>query len=206
VRIFAIACFAVGAACGVQLNGVHPGNTVLWMGLVGAALGYFYTAPPLRIAYHGAGEPITFALFGPVAGLGSFYVLTGTASSAAAVVSVVIGLLAMAILFLHHFPQREADARHGKRTPIVRLGHARAGRLVAPILAAPFAIVLGAVAFGVLPWPALAIGLTAPLAFQAARTALARPEHGRAMAAAALQVLGVHFLGGAALAAGLWLS
>ena len=30
------------------------------LALAGALLGYFYTAPPLRIAYHGAGEPITF--------------------------------------------------------------------------------------------------------------------------------------------------
>jgi len=198
----AIGCFAVGAGCGVWLDTIHPGHVVLVLGGVGVALGYFYTAPPLQIAYRGAGEPITFSLFGPVAGLGAYYVLTGTGSAAAVVVSCVVGLLAMAILFLHHFPQRAADARHGKRTPIVRLGYQRAGRLVPAILAAPYALVLGSVLAGVLGWPALAFWATAPLAVRVARTAWSRPDHDRAMAGAAMQTLALHFSGSLLLALG----
>jgi len=200
------ACFALAAACGIALDRVHEGHVVLWLALAGGALGWGYTAPPLRIAYHGAGEPVTFALFGPVAGLGAYYVLTGGVSAAAVLVSVTIGLLAMAILFLHHFPQHEADARHGKRTPVVRLGRPRAGRLVAPMLVAPFAVVAGGVGAGLLPWPALAFALAAPLAWRAARTARRRPAHDRAMTGAAFDVLGVHFAGGLLLSAGLWLA
>jgi 1,4-dihydroxy-2-naphthoate octaprenyltransferase len=204
VKRAAIACFALGAACGLVLDAVHPGHVVLWIGLAGFALGFFYTAPPLRIAYRGVGEPITFALFGPVGGLGAYYVLTGTTSAAAAVVSCAVGLLAMAILFLHHFPQREADERHSKRTPIVRLGHAGAGRLVPAILAAPYLLVLAATWAGVIGWGALAMVLTAPLAVQVSRTALRRPDHARAMAGAALQTLAIHFFGGLLLAGGVW--
>ena len=200
----AVLCFGVGAACGLFLDTVHSGHVVLWLGLVGAALGYFYTAPPLRIAYRGAGEPVTFSLFGPVAGLGAYYVLTGTTTLAAGVVSCVVGFFSMAILFLHHFPQRAADARHGKRTPVVRLGYARAGRLVPPMLAAPYLLVAGAVLTGVLPGAALALWLTAPLAWRIGRVALSRPDHDRAMAGVALQTLLVHFLGSLSLAAGLW--
>jgi 1,4-dihydroxy-2-naphthoate octaprenyltransferase len=202
VKRGAVVCFGLGAACGLVLDTVHAGHVVLWLGLVGFALGYAYTAPPLRIAYRGAGEPITFALFGPVAGLGAYYVLTGTVSAAAIVVSCVVGALAMAILFLHHFPQRAADARHGKRTPVVRLGAVRAGRLVPWILAAPYALVVGSVAVGLLGPGALAFVLTAPLAWRVGRTACARPGHDRAMAGAAFRTLGIHFFGSLLLAAG----
>lgn len=204
VKRAAILCFALGAACGVALDAVHPGHVVLWLGLMGAALGYFYTAPPVQLAYRGAGEPITFSLFGPVAGLGAYYVLTGTVTIAAALVSCVVGFFAMAILYLHHFPQRDADARHGKRTPIVRLGAERAGKLVPFLLAAPYLLVALAVAFDALPPGALALWLTVPLAWKIGRLALTRPDHERAMAAAALQMLAVHFLGSLALSAGLW--
>lgn len=202
---FAAICFGIGALCGLWLNAQLPGNGVLWLGLIGAFLGFAYTAPPLRIAYHGAGEPITFALFGPVAGMGSYYVLTGGVNGLSALVSTVVGLLAMAILFLHHFPQHDADKRHGKRTPIVRLGRARAGRLVPVILAAPYAIVTVSVALGVLPVATLLFLLTLPLAYAAVSSALSRSESPKAMARAVAQVLGVHFFGGLLLAGGLWL-
>ena len=201
----AIACFALGAAMGVGLDFVHEGHVVLWLGLLGVTLGYSYTAPPLKIAYRGFGEPITFSLFGPVAGCVAYYVYTGAFSNAAAVASCVLGFWSMTILFLHHFPQRAADAKHGKKTPIVRLGHRGAGRLVPWILAAPY-VLLGAAVFAeVLPAAVLAVLLTLPISFKIGRTAWTQPEHERAMAGTAMMTLGLHFLGSALLVGGLLL-
>jgi 1,4-dihydroxy-2-naphthoate octaprenyltransferase len=200
----AAGCFATGAACGIALNTLHPGNVVLALGAAGFALGWFYTAPPLRIAYHGAGEPVIFLLFGPLAGLGTFYVQTGGVNGAAVLLSCAVGVLATTILYLHHFPQHAADAKHGKKTPIVRLGPRGAGRLVPWLLAAPYALVLAAVALALAPPYALAFFLTAPLALRVARTALARADDPRAMTGAVAQALGVDFFGGLLLAAGLW--
>jgi 1,4-dihydroxy-2-naphthoate octaprenyltransferase len=205
VLVFSAACFGAGAACGLALDAVHPGNVVLGLGAAGALLGWFYTAPPLRLAYRGVGEPVTFALFGPLAVLGTTYVLTGGVDAAAALLSVVVGLLVMTILYVHHFPQHEADRRHAKRTPVVRLGPARAGRLVPLFLALPYALVAAAVAAGMLPWPTLGFGLTLPLALRATRAALSRAEQPRAMTRAFAQVLGVHFFGSLLLAGGLLL-
>ncbi len=196
----AAACFGVGAACGLVLNAVHPGNTVLWIGLAAFALGFFYTAPPLRIAYHGLGEPVIFLLFGPMAGLGAYYVQTGRFDVAALVLSSVVGMLTMAILYLHHFPQHAADARHGKQTPIVRLGPAGAGRLVPWMLAVPYLLVATAVASGFAPTSALAFFATLPLAAKASRTALSAAADARRMAGAFQQVLGVDVFGGLLLA------
>jgi 1,4-dihydroxy-2-naphthoate octaprenyltransferase len=200
----AASCFGVGAACGLALDTLHPGHVVLALGATGFVLGWFYTAPPLSIAYRGAGEPVIFLLFGPLAGLGTYYVQTGSVNGAAALLSCAVGVLATTILFLHHFPQHAADAKHGKRTPIVRLGPKSAGRLVPWLLAAPYALVLAAVALGAVPPWALAFFATAPLALAVARTALRRADDARAMTAAVAQALGVDFFGGLLLAAGLW--
>ncbi|MDX1384714.1 MAG: prenyltransferase, partial [Thermoanaerobaculia bacterium] len=94
VAIFAAVCFAVAAACGVALDRIHDGHVVLWIAVTGGVLGYFYTAPPLRIAYHGVGEPVTFLLFGPLAGVGAYYVQTGGFDRAAGLLASIVGWLA----------------------------------------------------------------------------------------------------------------
>jgi 1,4-dihydroxy-2-naphthoate octaprenyltransferase len=205
VLALAAACFAGAAACGLWLDTLHPGHVVLALGLAGFLLGFFYTAPPLRIAYHGAGEPIIFLLFGPLAGLGSYYVQTGRVDATAAFVSGIVGILVMAILYLHHFPQHDADARHRKKTPVVRLGPSGAGRLVPAMLALPYALVAAGAAFGWLPPFALAFFLSAPLAVGASRTALRQAADARAMTRAFGQVAGLNLVGGLLLAGGLWL-
>lgn len=199
----AAACFGVGLACGLLLDRVHPGHVVLAIGVAGFLFGFFYTAPPLKLAYHGAGEPVIFLLFGPLAGLGTYYAQTGRFSLAALLLSCVVGLLDTAILFLHHFPQREADAKHGKRTPVVRLGAQAAARLVPWLLGLPFALVIASVALGAVPPAALAFLLSAPLALRAVRTALAQAADPRQMMRAFAQTMRFALGGGLALAGGL---
>jgi 1,4-dihydroxy-2-naphthoate octaprenyltransferase len=203
VAVFAAACGAIAVVCGLWLNALHPGNTLLWICLAAAALGYFYTAPPLRIAYHGAGEPVTFLLFGPLAGAGTYYAQTGELTGRSLLVSTIVGLLAMAILFMHHFPQHDADKRHGKKTPIVRLGPAGAGRLVPFVLALPYVVLVLGLVRGDLPRAAWLFFLSLPFAWAASRTALTAPGDPRAMTRAFASVFGLHFTGGLLLAGGL---
>jgi len=204
--ILAAACFGIGLACGLLLDAIHPGHVVLGLGVAGFLLGFFYTAPPLRIAYHGAGEPVTFLLFGPLAGMGAYYVQTGLFDGAALAVSSVVGVLVMALLYLHHFPPHAADARHGKRTPVVRLGPAGAGRLVPAMLALPFLGVAALVVTGALPVWALVFFLSAPLAVSASRLALSRAGDARAMTKAFARVAGLQLVGGLLLAGSLLLA
>jgi 1,4-dihydroxy-2-naphthoate octaprenyltransferase len=205
VRMWALAagCFAVGLVCGLWLDRLHPGHVVLALGVAGFALGFFYSAPPFQLAYRGVGEPVIFLLFGPLAGLGTYYVHTGAFAWPALLLSCVVGLLDTAILFLHHFPQREADAKHGKRTPVVRLGAEGAARLVPWLLGLPFAVVLASVALGAVSPAALAFLLAAPLALRAVRTALAHAPDPRQMMRAFSETMRFALGGGLALAAGL---
>ncbi len=205
--ILAGACFGTGAACGLWLNTLHPGNVVLGIGVVGFLLGYFYTAPPFKFAYYGVGEPIIFLLFGPLAGMGTYYVQTGRFEGGPAwLLSCLVGVLAMAILFMHHFPQHLADKRHGKKTPIVRLGPVGAGRVVPVMLALPYLMILGGVIAGWLPLFAMALFISFPFALRASQIALNRAEEPKAMTAAFGQVMLLHLTGGSALALALWLS
>jgi 1,4-dihydroxy-2-naphthoate octaprenyltransferase len=202
----AAGCFALALGCGLALDRAHAGHVVLAIGVAGFLLGFFYTAPPLRLAYRGAGEPVIFLLFGPLAGLGTYYVQTGRFSVSALLLASVVGLLDTAILYLHHFPQREADAKHGKRTPIVRLGAEGAARLVPALLASPFALVIGSVLAGAVGPGALVFVLAAPLALRAARSALADPADARSMTVAFSRTMGFALAGGLALTAGLAVS
>jgi 1,4-dihydroxy-2-naphthoate octaprenyltransferase len=199
----AAGCFATALACGLALDRLHPGHVVLAIALAGFGLGFFYTAPPLRLAYRGLGEPVIFLLFGPLAGLGTYFVQTGRLSLPALLLSCVVGLLDTAILFLHHFPQREADAKHGKKTPVVRLGPAGAARVVPWLLALPFGLVAAAVLAGAVSPFALSFALAAPLALKAARTALAHAGDPRQMMAAFAQTMSFALAGGLALSGGL---
>jgi len=199
----AAACFGTGLACGLALDRIYPGHVVLMIGVAGFLFGFFYTAPPFKLAYHGAGEPVIFLLFGPLAGLGTYYVQTGAFTLPALLLACVVGLLDTAILFLHHFPQRDADAKHGKQTPIVRLGAEGAARVVPWLLGLPFVLVVASVAFGFVSPAALAFLLAAPLALRAVRTALAHANDPRQMTRAFSQTMSFALGGGLALAGGL---
>ena len=146
-----------------------------------------------------------FLLFGPLAGLGTYLRADRQRSRCGALLlSCVVGVLATTILFLHHFPQHAADAKHGKRTPIVRLGPEGAGRLVPWLLglAATRSCSPRSRAARCRP-SALAFFSTAPLALRAARTALANADDARAMTRAFSQTMGFALGGGLALAGGL---
>ena len=112
--------------------------------------------------------------------------------------SSVVGLMAMDILYMHHFPQHDADKRHGKRTPVVRLGPAGAGRLVPLLLALPYLVVAFGLVAGLLPRAAWLFFLSLPFALRASRTALREPADAKRMTGAFANVFGLHFVGRAA--------
>jgi 1,4-dihydroxy-2-naphthoate octaprenyltransferase len=105
---------------------------------------------------------------------------------------------------MHHFPQHDADKRHGKRTPVVRLGPGGAGRLVPVLLALPYGVLSLGIAAGLLPSAAWFFFLSVPFAVGASRIALRSPGDARRMTQAFANVFGLHFTGGLLLAASLF--
>ena len=136
----------------------HP--AVLLLVLLCCGLGYVYQGPPFRLGYQGLGEPLCWLAFGPVATSAALLVLAPAGSGevpwqAALVLGAGPALATSLVLFCSHFHQVEEDAAHGKRSPVVRLGTARAAALVPWFVGFTLALEWWPVAFG--PWPPTAL-------------------------------------------------
>ncbi len=123
------AFYAAGAVFGLFLAIREP--AVLWIGLLGAALAYFYHAPPLKLAYRGLGELAVFLTYGPLLCAGAYVVQRGEVPFRVVLLAVPVGLVIAAFLFINEFPDARADAASGKRTLVVRLGRPLAAQAFA---------------------------------------------------------------------------
>ena len=113
--------FGLGGACGVLVVIDSP-PSVLLLGLPGALLGFFYTAPPFRLGYRGLGEIVVFLTLGEGAVLGSYVVTAARWSWFPLIVGIPISLTVTAILHANNLRDLDEDRRSGKRTLAVRLG------------------------------------------------------------------------------------
>jgi len=161
----AVTFLLLGSLIGLYLVSI-VGLPLLWIGLIGVVVAYFYVAPPLRLAHHGIGEIAVGIAFGPVTVLGVYYVLTRAFDPPAVILSISLGLLVAGILWINEVPDIPADSAVGKRTLVVRLGVARATKAFGAIVLAAYAIlVVGVVLFSLTPWALLAL-LALPLAIK----------------------------------------
>jgi 1,4-dihydroxy-2-naphthoate octaprenyltransferase len=90
--------------------------------LAGNLLGFFYTAPPLRLAYRGLGEPATILAAGVVMPAMGYLCLQGRLDiEFLALTPALMGYGAFFILSVE-MPDRKADMLGGKRNLLVRAG------------------------------------------------------------------------------------
>jgi 1,4-dihydroxy-2-naphthoate octaprenyltransferase len=174
-KAIAAAAYTLGIASGLAIVAFREGN-VLWLGMAGVALAYFYHAPPFKLSYRGLGEVAVALCYGPLVAMGAYLVQRGAASAQILWASIPLGLLIGAFLWVCEFPDYRADREAGKRNLVVRMGRVRASQvfaalvttavlaiLVLPLVGLPRNVVLGAAA--ALP------------AFMAARRLLINPEY-----------------------------
>jgi 1,4-dihydroxy-2-naphthoate octaprenyltransferase len=176
---------------------------ILAFGVAGAALAYFYTAPPVRLsARHGLGELSIMLAFGPLLTAGTVYSLTGSAGPGAYLIGVPIGVLAVAILWVNQFPDTEADAGTGKNHLLVTVGK-RAGRwFYVLFLGIAYDSVLFLVLAGVFAPGTLLVFVGLPLAAYATVTVF-RHYLDRELIRASKATIQLHFISGLLLSAGL---
>jgi 1,4-dihydroxy-2-naphthoate octaprenyltransferase len=141
VRVLATLLYGLGIAAGLAIAFFRePG--VLWFGLAGVGLAYSYHAPPLRLAYRGLGEIAVALGYGPGIACGVHVVLRHEWTAQVALVSVPLGILIAAFLWINELPDFAADRGAGKRTLVVRMGRRRASRVFAALQVVGYATLL----------------------------------------------------------------
>lgn len=166
VLVAAVLCTAIAAAIGIYLL-VVVGLPVLYLMIGGAFILFFYTAPPLRLNYHGLGELVIFLAFGPMIIFGTYYVITGQLSIEPFLISVAPGIFTMNVGLISNIFDYEDDLAHDKKSIPVRFGR-RAGLnvLIFGNVLAYLSIALGVV-FQILPIGCLLALLGIPLSIRA---------------------------------------
>jgi 1,4-dihydroxy-2-naphthoate polyprenyltransferase len=168
MRAIMVACYALGMAIGIFLVATR-GWGLLWIGVTGLLISFFYTAPPLRLVYRGLGEICVALGFGPLMVLGTYYVVAQRLAWEALYVALPVGLLIMLVLYVNQIPDRPADATAGKRTIVVILGKGAIVKGYGIAVAAAFALIaLGPLLASTPVWTLLAL-LPAPLALKVYR-------------------------------------
>jgi 1,4-dihydroxy-2-naphthoate octaprenyltransferase len=137
------------------------GPLIIGFALAGLFVSVFYVAPPIRLKYHGLGEPGVFVVWGPLMVGGTFLAATGTVAPWVLLVSVPYALLVTSVLFGKHIDKIEADSKLGVHTLPVILGEWRARRVGQVLMVAFYPLTLLAVLAGWIgPWVLLvALGL-----------------------------------------------
>jgi 1,4-dihydroxy-2-naphthoate octaprenyltransferase len=162
-----VAWYLLGAVIGVYLI-YACGWWVLWLGLLGAAGGYFYTGG-IALKYKALGDISVILLFGILITLGAFYVQAESLSWLPVLYSIPIGLLVDGILHGNNIRDISTDAEVGVVTLAGRMGPKGSrwfyvGLVVAAFLAIPVLVVADH-----LPWSSFIVFLSIPLAIRNVR-------------------------------------
>lgn len=136
----AIAFYVIGIAAGISIV-VFREPLAIWPGVIGLLLAWSYNGPPGKFAYRGLGELDVAICYGPLICISTYIIQLGDVTSDVVLVSIPLGILIAAFLWINEFPDYEADRKVQKRNLIVRLGRHRASRFLPVIQGSAFLIV-----------------------------------------------------------------
>lgn len=165
---------AVTAAIGIYFV-VIRGLALLPLGILGIILVFFYTIwftqnSFLCLIAPGLG-------FGPLMVMGTHFVLTGSYSWQAFVVSLIPFFLVSDLLLLNQFPDVEADKEVGRNHLPIAIGIKRSSLIYAAFLLLAYLVVLIGVCVGSLPRLSLLGLLTVPVAIATSHGAFKHGEN-----------------------------
>lgn len=181
VRRAAVGLLAVGSAIGLWLV-ARAGLPLLWIGLVGVALGVSYSMGP-GLKYRALGDLTVFLNFGVLGALGAWTVQTGRLSWWPVLWAVPMSLLVVGILHANNWRDIATDReRAAVRTFAGHLGDIGSLRYYQFLVFGPFGMVTALVLLRwgwpsvawAMPWPLLLVWLSFPLAWRLNGKALRR--------------------------------
>ena len=115
----------MGSALGLYLVWLK-GTFILVIGVLGLLTGALYSAPPVFLAGRGLGRNHRLPELRPSYAKRAYFLQAGNLTLDAMIVSLPIGFLIAAILYVNEFPDYESDKASGKRNLVVRLTPKRA--------------------------------------------------------------------------------
>jgi len=193
VLVGSLFLLAAASFIGIYLIYVR-GYFILLLGLIGLFSGFFYTAPPFRIAHSGLGEVAVGLNFGILMTLGSYYVQAGSLDIEPVLVSVPVALLIIAVLYINQFQDYTADKAVGKNNIVVLLGKKRARHGYLMLVFVTYLwILVTAILRDVSPFTLITL-LTLPLAFGATKTLYSNYEKSKELAPANQSTIMLHLL------------
>jgi 1,4-dihydroxy-2-naphthoate polyprenyltransferase len=160
--------YGIGIGIGFALAAMR-GWSLLWVGVAGALISVFYTAPPIRLVHRGLGEIAVGVGFGPIMTLGAYFVLAREYALEPLLASLPVGILIALILYVNEVPDRAGDAAAGKRTLPVRLSKESVIRGYELAVAITFALILAFAVSGLIARPAIIALAALPLALPVRR-------------------------------------
>ena len=197
--------FLAGGAIGIYLT-IQIGIGILILGIAGTFIGYFYTAPPFRLAYHGLGESAVGVSCGILVTLGAYYVQAGHFSWEPAVAGVPIGILIAAVLWINEFQDYKADKAVGKKHWVVRMGREKAEKIYRMMMIGTYLFIIVASLAGWITYFAMIGLLTLPLALKALKTSSKQYDNPHQLVPANAATISVHLFTGLLLSLGYMLS
>src|SRR5215208_912351 len=167
----------VVATVTVLLAAAAPGLYLVWrggpvlamLGLLAIAAAVTYTAGPKPFGYLGLGELFVFIFFGPVAVVGTAFVMTHDVTRLALLSSVAMGCLVTAILVVNNLRDIDGDLAAGKRTLAVRIGRRATRWEYTALIVVAYAMPAAMWASGLSELGPLVAWTTVPMAMQLVR-------------------------------------
>jgi 1,4-dihydroxy-2-naphthoate octaprenyltransferase len=199
---YGTALFGVVIAAGLMLI-ARSGAGLFWIGAAGLAIGWAYSAPPLKLNSRGMGELCVAAGFALIV-LGTDFVQRAQFASLPLLAAVPYALLVTNLLYINQFPDREADRLTGKRHWVVRLDARRARWGYVLLAALAYGWLLGAVGRDALPAYCLAAIAPAALSALAARELWRHAEQPGQLATGIKLTIAAALAAGGLIAAGLF--
>lgn len=131
----------------------RPGPLTIPLGIVGILAGYFYTAPPVKLAYRGLGEIAIAFSYGWLAVFIAYYLLAGVPNDPFVhIITIPVALTSLSTMLTLELPDFESDDAGGRKNLVIRLGKRRAVLLNMVVLMA-VAVSLLWIDYSSIPFP-----------------------------------------------------
>lgn len=98
------------------------GSSVIVIAVLAGVMGYFYSAPPIRLSYRGLGEIAIAIIFGPLLMTGAYLTAGGAIDSTLVISSIIAGILIANIAHTHAIMDYKSDEKVGKTSLPTFLG------------------------------------------------------------------------------------